>query len=110
MLQQLVQLLGKVPRIILLILKTNDLTRSLDENLQTRQGPVRTFLILARYCSRTVFEEEIEKIKQRGSLLWPSNALRVVGAWLGFFRVELKLEMFELWLSIKRAAGMAWKV
>ncbi|RAL59358.1 hypothetical protein DID88_006848 [Monilinia fructigena] len=55
MLQQLVQMLGQVPRIILLILKTNDLTRSLDENLHTRQGPVRSFLILARYCSRTVF-------------------------------------------------------
>ncbi|KFY69954.1 hypothetical protein V499_09606 [Pseudogymnoascus sp. VKM F-103] len=39
MLAQLVQMLGKVPPIILLILKTNDLTRSLDEGLQTRQGP-----------------------------------------------------------------------
>ncbi len=110
MLQQLVQLLGKVPRVILLILKTNDLTRSLDENLHTRQGPVRTFLILARYCSRTVFEEEIDNIRQKGSLLWPRNALRVIGAWLGFFRVELKLEAFELWLSIKRAVGMTVNV
>ncbi len=50
LLADLVQLLGRVPRIILLILKTNDLTRSLDENLHTRRGPVRTFLILARYC------------------------------------------------------------
>ncbi|MBE3111933.1 MAG: hypothetical protein IMZ46_15750, partial [Acidobacteria bacterium] len=46
----LVRLLGQVPRVMLLILKTNDLTRSLDENLHTRHGPVRTFLILARYC------------------------------------------------------------
>lgn len=60
--QQLVQLLGKVPRIILLILKTNDLTRSLDEGLQTGEGPERTFLILARYASRTVYEEEVENI------------------------------------------------
>ena len=40
LLSQVVGLLSKVPRVILLILKTNDLTRSLDENLQTRQGPV----------------------------------------------------------------------
>jgi aarF domain-containing kinase len=110
MLQQLVQMLGQVPRIILLILKTNDLTRSLDENLQTRQGPVRTFLILARYCSRTVFEEQVEELRKRGSLLWPRNIVGLFGAWLGYFRVEVKLEVFELWLSIKRmlrGVGMA---
>jgi aarF domain-containing kinase len=107
MLQQLVQMLGQVPRIILLILKTNDLTRSLDENLQTRQGPVRTFLILARYCSRTVFEEQVEDLRRRGSLLWPRNFVGLLGAWLGYFRVELKLEAFELWLSVKRVVGVS---
>ncbi|MCJ1388222.1 hypothetical protein MMC18_001067 [Xylographa bjoerkii] len=77
LLQQLVKLLGSVPRIILLILKTNDLTRSLDENLHTRQGPMRTFMILARYCSRTVFEEQMEIIGQHGNMLWPRNLLRL---------------------------------
>lgn len=107
MLQQLVQLLAHVPRIILLILKTNDLTRSLDENLQTRQGPVRTFLILARYCSRTVFEEQVEELRARGSLLWPRNVIGLLGAWFNYFRVEAKLEVFELWLGVKRVVGMS---
>ncbi|KXH50409.1 ABC1 family protein [Colletotrichum simmondsii] len=101
----LVQLLGQVPRIILLILKTNDLTRSLDENLHTRQGPIRSFMILARYCTRTVFEEQLEDLKQRGSLLWPPNTFRLMSAWIGFLRVELKLGAFELYLSAKRAFG-----
>ncbi len=103
----LVQLLSRVPRIILLILKTNDLTRSLDENLQTRQGPIRTFMILARYCTRTVFYEQLEQIRERGgSFLWPANAVRVVSAWASLMRVEIKLEVFELWLSIKRMLGL----
>ncbi|KAG9234808.1 putative ABC1 family protein C15C4.02, partial [Amylocarpus encephaloides] len=106
MLQQLVQMLGQVPRIILLILKTNDLTRSLDENLHTRLGPVRTFLILARYCSRTVFEEQVEELRKRGSLFAPRNFVGLVGAWLGYFRMEFKLEAFELWLKAKRLVGM----
>ncbi|TDZ26133.1 ABC1 family protein MCP2 [Colletotrichum sidae] len=106
LLADLVQLLGQVPRIILLILKTNDLTRSLDENLQTRQGPIRSFMILARYCTRTVFEEQLEDIRQRGSLLWPPNAFRLVSAWVGFLRVEVKLGAFELWLSLKRVVGL----
>jgi aarF domain-containing kinase len=104
-LPELVQLLGKVPRVVLLILKTNDLTRSLDESLHTRQGPVRQFLILARYCTRTVFHEQRDDILQSGSLLWPSNALRLVAAWSSFVRVELKLHVFEVWLRVRRALG-----
>lgn len=106
LLADLVQLLGQVPRIILLILKTNDLTRSLDESLHTRQGPIRSFMILARYCTRTVFEEKVEELRNRGSLLWPSNALRLFTAWVGYLRVEVKLEAFELWLTAKRLLGL----
>ncbi|KAF5026200.1 hypothetical protein F66182_1764 [Fusarium sp. NRRL 66182] len=102
----LVQLLSRVPRIILLILKTNDLTRSLDENLQTRQGPIRSFMILARYCTRTVFHEQLEEISRNGSLFWPLNAVRVFAAWFGFMRVEIKLEAFEMWLFTKRVLGL----
>ncbi|KAL6878752.1 ABC1 family domain-containing protein [Trichoderma novae-zelandiae] len=102
----LVQMLGRVPRIILLILKTNDLTRSLDENLHTSQGPIRTFMILARYCTRTVFHEQLEEIFRNGSMLWPPNAVRLFAAWIGFVRVELKLEAFELWLRCKRMLGL----
>ncbi|KAE8323329.1 ABC1 family-domain-containing protein [Aspergillus sergii] len=106
MLQQLVELLGQVPRIILLILKTNDLTRSLDENLHTRQGPVRTFLILARYATRTVFEEQMDLIHETGGLLRPFNFLRFLAAWTGFLRVELKLSVYETLLSLKSRFGL----
>ena len=102
LLQQLVQLLGTVPRIILLILKTNDLTRSLDEGLQTRQGPVRTFLILAKYASRTVWEDQKRKIQNRGDWYMPGNIIKLFGAWTGFVRVELKLFLYERYLSIRR--------
>ncbi|KAI1303413.1 ABC1-domain-containing protein [Xylaria venustula] len=108
LLSDLVTMLGQVPRIILLILKTNDLTRSLDESLHTRQGPMRTFLILAHYCARTVLREQVDEIRQRpGSLLSPGNAVRFIAAWVGYLRVELKLEFFELWLSIRRIAGFS---
>jgi len=101
----LVKMLGQVPRIILLILKTNDLTRSLDESLHTTLGPARQFLILARYCMRTVFHEQLEEIRKQGSFYWPPNTLRLLTAWLGYVRVELKLEAFEFWLSVKRMLG-----
>lgn len=130
MLQQLVELLGQVPRIILLILKTNDLSafppfplthlstldkiqvlmktaRNLDENLHTRQGPLRTFLILARYATRTVYEEQLENIRESaGGLLRPLNFLRFLVAWMGFLRVELKLSVYETVLSVKSRVGL----
>ncbi|PWY86239.1 ABC1-domain-containing protein [Aspergillus heteromorphus CBS 117.55] len=105
MLQQLVELLGQVPRIILLILKTNDLTRSLDENLHTRQGPMRTFLILARYATRTVFEEQMDAVRETGGLLRPRNFWRFLCAWTGFLRVELKLSVYETLLALKSRFG-----
>lgn len=104
MLEELVQLLGQVPRVILLILKTNDLTRSLDENLHTRQGPARTFMILARYASRCVYEEQIEKLT--GSFLWPRNLWARFAAWAAFARTEVKLSAYELLLSTQRRLGM----
>ena len=103
LLEQLVQLLGKVPRIILLILKTNDLTRSLDENLHTRQGPVRQFMILARYAARTVYEEQIEAI--RGSFLYPTNFVSYVFALSAYAKVAVKLRVYELYLSARRRLG-----
>ena len=107
LLQQLVQLLGKVPRIILLILKTNDLTRSLDANLHTTQGPMRTFLILARYAAQTVFDEQLEKLREVGSLIWPpSNARRSVVAWSQYTRVRLKLSLYEWYLFLRGLVGL----
>ncbi|KAL9131044.1 MAG: hypothetical protein Q9217_000930 [Psora testacea] len=107
LLQKLVQLLGKVPRIILLILKTNDLTRSLDENLHTREGPLRNFMILARYCSKTVFQEQMEIISQQGGLLLPKNLFRLIGAWMSFMRVEVKLSLYEWYISCRRIAHLS---
>lgn len=104
LLSNLVHLLSRVPRVILLILKTNDLTRSLDENLQTRQGPVRTFMILARYAARTVFEEEVEGI--RGSVLWPRNLWFYGVALVGYARVAVKLRVYEMYLSGRRRLGL----
>ncbi|WPG98274.1 Hypothetical protein R9X50_00106200 [Acrodontium crateriforme] len=100
---QIVQLLGKVPRIILLILKTNDLTRSLDENLHTRQGPVRTFMILARYAARTVFDEQMDKI--HGSLLWPSNLWQYGMALAAYAKVAIRLKLYENYLGARRRLG-----
>ena len=78
--------------------------RSLDEGLQTRQGPVRSFLILARYASRAVYEEQLESLQ--GSFIRPENMIAFLGAWGAYMRVRLKLRAYELYLTTKRMLGM----
>lgn len=80
------------------------LARSLDENLHTRQGPVRTFLILAHYASRTVFEEQMESLK--GSMLKLRNIIQFLRAWTSYVRVDAKLTLYEYYLSLRRLLGM----
>ena len=81
--------------------------RNLDENLHTRQGPIRTFLILARYATRTVYEEQVQNIRDMGGIfLHPLNFLRFLVAWAGFVRVELKLSVYETLLAIRSRVGV----
>lgn len=72
-LESLMDILANMPRIVLLILKTNDLTRNLDEGLGNSLGPERTFLIMANYCAKDVYEESLEfnnKLYRRYSWSW----------------------------------------
>jgi hypothetical protein len=71
--------------------------------LHTRQGPLRTFLILARYASRTVYEEALDNL--RGSVWLPWNFFSWLGAWSRHARVEAKLGAFEVWLWVRARLG-----
>ena len=62
-------------------------------------------MILARYCSRTVFQEQMEQIRQHGSILWPFNLFRFLDAWISYSRVEVKLSLYEYYVSIRGLAG-----
>lgn len=77
--------------------------RSLDEGLHTRQGPLRTFLILARYASRTVYDEALDNLS--GSILWPWNLFTWLGAWSRHMRVELQLSSYETYLRLRALLG-----
>jgi aarF domain-containing kinase len=61
----ILDMLRRVPRRMLMVLKINDLTRSLDLNLHTTHGTARPFIIAARYCARAVWEDDREQLRQR---------------------------------------------
>ncbi|CCH42692.1 hypothetical protein BN7_2236 [Wickerhamomyces ciferrii] len=88
MLTELMKILSKIPRVVLLILKTNDLTRHLDETLQNPLGPERTFLILSQYCAKTTYNEERELAKRNGFFK----------KWISYFKAWFKYQ--ERWSQL----------
>ncbi|KAG9083259.1 hypothetical protein FS749_006179 [Ceratobasidium sp. UAMH 11750] len=94
-------LLRKVPRRVLMILKLNDLTRSLDHALTTTHSEVRVFVIMARYCSRAVWEDA------RKHAGW---SLELVGHWLAYVTINKGLRVVEWWMDTRARAviALAW--
>lgn len=95
-------LLHSMPRIVLLILKTNDLTRYLDEKLDNPLGPERTFLIMATYCARTVYNESRERIAK----LYPNiyslrRIFEEIRAWWVYVRRESQLTIYDVGMKLK---------
>lgn len=102
----ILELLRSVPRRMLMVLKLNDLTRSLDASLHTTHGAARPFIIAARYCALAVWDDDRaqlrEKRKREGwSLGLISSWLRCWCNYLWFYRGLAFLES----LSNIRAGG-----
>ncbi|KAA8916153.1 hypothetical protein TRICI_001702 [Trichomonascus ciferrii] len=101
LLSNIMVLLHSMPRIVLLILKTNDLTRYLDEKLDAPLGTERTFLIMAMYCARTVYEEERERIYSKYKYMWSvPRILAEIKNWWGFFCRRSQLTIYDIGMII----------
>lgn len=97
-LEDLMYILSSMPRIVLLILKTNDLTRSLDENLKNPLGPERTFLILASYCAKVVYAEQKEQVRKRYRR-WSWSWIRFsVSDWLDYQKRLSQLVLYDIYM------------
>ncbi len=94
LLKQLVGLLSTIPRILLLLLKTNDLTRALDESLHTTTGPERPFIILAKACNKVVYQEDRETARLAGGI-W--GLFKWVKALFHYSSMMVYLDMAERW-------------
>lgn len=58
------RMLNQMPPIVLLIFKTNDLIRYIDDKLDAL-GPVKSFLIMAKYCASAVYHEGVDDIRRK---------------------------------------------
>ncbi|KXN90583.1 ABC1 family protein C15C4.02 [Leucoagaricus sp. SymC.cos] len=105
--------LRRVPRRVLMVLKLNDLTRNLDNALATTHSNIRIFLITAKYCACAVWEDErkqvIDSIQNRG-LLSISLFRDYFTAWWRYESTYLKFLFVESLLDLKafKVKLMAW--
>lgn len=95
--KQISDLLLRMPRPLLLLLKTNDCLRSVDLSLG---APVNTFVITAKTCSRAL--AEMERQQSPG-----------VGSWfvaqLEMLKVEFVMSVMRLmglWVSVQKVLGV----
>lgn len=96
--KQIGDLLLRMPRPLLLLLKTNDCLRSVDLSLG---APVNTFVITAKTCSRAL--AELDKQQRQGVGSWLSSRLEVL-------RVDIAMTVMQLlgfWASVQRA--LRWR-
>lgn len=81
----ILDLLRRVPRRMLMVLKLNDLSRSLDASLHTTHGPTRPFIILARYCALAVWNDDQQRLSRRWKDARWTEAFSVLGDYVASF-------------------------
>ena len=91
------QLLNTVPRQLLLILKTNDLLRSLEHSLGT-SGRSHSYLTMSKHCIRAIGKHE-EQTLQR----WGFNRL---GKRIKMLSSVFLINLYELWVWFRYSVSL----
>ncbi|KAM9355874.1 aarF domain-containing protein kinase 1 [Pholidichthys leucotaenia] len=97
-LPQISDLLNRVPRQMLLLLKTNDLLRGIETTLQTRASS-SSFINMSRCCVRAIARHRRSKAQSRRRRLQITLS-ESVSLW--------KLSMYELFLWVKGSVVARW--
>ncbi|KAI7901956.1 ABC1 family-domain-containing protein [Cokeromyces recurvatus] len=93
-LTEVADILGKLPRPVLLLLKTNDLLRHVDEKLNTIADDRTTYIIMGTYCSKAVWLDTKKYIFEK---------LHSVG-----FSFKLFKQLFHAWWQYKSLVYALW--
>ena len=107
MISSIFELLRRVPRRLLMVLKINDLTRSLDKSLNPSHPPWRIWLIVARFCCLAAYTDDMDRLRS-GSLRGLGLLRARVGTWLNFtiwYRglgvVEFAADRYAKWMKVR---------
>ncbi|KAG0302184.1 hypothetical protein BGZ98_007722 [Dissophora globulifera] len=131
---EIADILARVPRDLLLLFKTNDLLRALDEDLGADDGAqMGTFAVMGQYCAQVIFEADKKEIRQTltrasvstsadgsssSSITGISRSMTLmfasVGVWCrAYCRFLLKtvsLDLFIWWIDQSQANSVLYRV
>lgn len=98
LLVEVADILGKMPRTVLLLLKTNDLLRHVDEQLNTIPDEKLTYVIMGQYCTKAVWlDTKTHLIHQLHQLGWHLDLFkRLFIAWWKYQSLEYTLWVYQL--------------
>jgi len=100
----LLDVLRRVPRRVLMVLKLNDLTRSLDHALMTTHSNIRIFLVTAKYCTYAAWQEErqrlIDEMREHG-LLSSTLLFSYFSGWWRYQKFYAQLSVIEAFMDFK---------
>ncbi|KAF9201377.1 hypothetical protein BGZ49_008375 [Haplosporangium sp. Z 27] len=112
---EIADILARVPRDLLLLFKTNDLLRALDEDLGADDGSqMRTFAVMGQYCARVILDADKRDIQQ--SLASSSKSVSIVvmslGAWCTaywrYISKRISLDIFVWWIDLSQSGSIIY--
>lgn len=92
-LPEISDVLNRVPRQVLLLLKTNDLLRGIETKLDTRSN-INTFLTMSKTCVRAQYEKRRRQVR--------STIQRLILLIIEYWKI-FKIKMYEWYLSVTGA-------
>ncbi|ORX55756.1 ABC1-domain-containing protein [Hesseltinella vesiculosa] len=97
LLVEVADILGKMPRTVLLLLKTNDLLRHVDEQLNAVPDEKITYVIMGQYCAKAVWLDTKSYLVQQLSVLgWQWFLVkRLWAAWWDYHHLEYSLRVYQ---------------
>ncbi|GJJ72673.1 aarF domain-containing kinase [Entomortierella parvispora] len=114
---EIADILAKVPRDLLLLFKTNDLLRALDEDLGADDGSqMRTFAVMGQYCAQAIYEADRAVIRSNvvASKITVSLLTKTVKTWFKtywtYMRTTLSLDLFILWIDMEQTQSLLYLV
>ncbi|KAN0062190.1 hypothetical protein ACQY0O_005369 [Thecaphora frezii] len=108
----ILDLLRRLPRRMLMVLKLNDLTRSLDASLHTTHGSARPFIIAARYCALAVYDNDVKQLRRKreaGEVSLVSLWRAYLGAWWNYVYFYRGLGLVEVASDAKARMAKIWR-
>ena len=110
-------ILAKVPRDLLLLFKTNDLLRALDEDLGADDGAqMRTFAVMGQYCAQAIYEADRAVIRSNAatSKVTVSLLTKTVRTWFKaywtYLRTTVSLDLFIRWIDMEQSQSLLYLV